>query len=37
VFGCIVLVRETRLAVFTISEETRFIEGQHVTLTDGPV
>jgi Protein of unknown function (DUF2721) len=40
VYGCIVLVRETRLAVFTISEETRFIEEQRVTdraLSDGPV
>jgi hypothetical protein len=40
VYGCIVLVRETRLAVFTISEETRFIEEQRVSgqgLADGPV
>jgi hypothetical protein len=40
VYGCIMLVRETRLAVFTISEETRFIEEQRVTdqpLSGGPV
>jgi len=40
VYGCIVLVRETRLAVFSIVEETKFIEGQHITIetpADGPV
>lgn len=40
VYGCIVLVRETRLAVFSISEETRIIEERRVTLealSDGPV
>jgi hypothetical protein len=37
VYGCIMLVRETRLAVFTISEETRFIEeGQRVSRQPPP-
>ena len=40
VVGCVILVRETRLAVFSISEETRLLQEQHVTLdtpADGPV
>jgi hypothetical protein len=40
VVGCIVLVRETRLAVFSISEETKLLREQHVDLdspADGPV
>lgn len=40
VYGCIVLVRETRLAVFTISEETRFIETRKLggqPIADSPV
>jgi len=36
VFGCVILVRETRLAVLSISEETRLLQEAHVTLRTPP-
>ncbi|HEX4336047.1 MAG TPA: DUF2721 domain-containing protein [Polyangiaceae bacterium] len=40
VYGCVILVRETRIAVYSIVEETKFIEQRSVvkeTLADAPV